>query len=153
MGVRKPSQFLRHLRSLALDLPDDLFRGIWSSRLPCHIKAVLSGQTEGDFDTAARCADSIIEAAPQPTLASVAPPTVNNDPRQYDEDLRRQVKALHAELDRVRSNFRASLSSFRNRRSDSKSPSRDVTPPSAGIIAGTEPGNKSVRSPAPTANR
>jgi hypothetical protein len=31
MGDRKPSQFLRQLRSL---VPDDFLRSIWSSRLP-----------------------------------------------------------------------------------------------------------------------
>jgi hypothetical protein len=63
MGDRKPSQFLRHLRSLAADMLDDLLRSIWSSQLPSHIRAVLAGQPEGDFDPAARCADRIIEAA------------------------------------------------------------------------------------------
>jgi hypothetical protein len=87
MGDRKPSQFLRHLRSLAPDMPDDLFRSIWSSRLPSHIRAVLAGQPEGDFETAARCADRIIEVALQPTLASVAPPPEINDSREYVEDL------------------------------------------------------------------
>jgi hypothetical protein len=107
MGDRKPSQFLRHLRSLAPDMPDDLLRSIWSSQLPTHIRAAFAGQPGGDFETAARCADRIVEAAPQPTLASVASPPENNDPREYVEDLRRQVKTLHAELDRVPSNSRA----------------------------------------------
>jgi hypothetical protein len=129
MGDRKPSQFLRRLRSLAQDMPDDLLRIIWSSRLPTHIRAVLAGQPEGDSETAARCADRIMEAAPQPTLASVAPPPDNNDLLEYVEDLRRQVKTLHAELDRLRSNSRASRSISRNRRSYRRSKSRDnVTP-------------------------
>jgi hypothetical protein len=34
MGDRKPSQFLRHLRSLAPDVPEDFLSTIWSSRLP-----------------------------------------------------------------------------------------------------------------------
>jgi hypothetical protein len=61
-------------------MPDDLLRSIWSSRLPSHIRAALAGQPEGDFDTAFRCEDRIIKAAPQPTLARVAPPHNNNDP-------------------------------------------------------------------------
>jgi hypothetical protein len=44
MGDRKPSQFLRHLRSLVPDMPGNLLRSIWSSRLPSHIRAVLAGQ-------------------------------------------------------------------------------------------------------------
>ena len=34
MGNRKPSQFLRHLRGLAPDVPDDFLRTIWTSCLP-----------------------------------------------------------------------------------------------------------------------
>jgi hypothetical protein len=70
--------------------------------------------------TAARCADCIIETAPQLTPASIVPPPENNDPRKYVEDLRHQVEALHAKLHRV-------LSNSRNCRSDSRSPSLDVT--------------------------
>jgi hypothetical protein len=61
LGDHKPSQFLRQLRSLIPDIPDNLLRSIWSSQLPSHIRAVLTGQPKGDFDTAARCADRIIE--------------------------------------------------------------------------------------------
>jgi hypothetical protein len=73
MGDRKPSQFLRHLRSLVPDLPDDFLRSIWSSRLPPNIQAILTGQPEGSLDSAARCADRNSEVAPQPTLASIGP--------------------------------------------------------------------------------
>jgi hypothetical protein len=87
MGDRKPSQFLRHLRSLAPDVPDNLLLSIWSSRLTSHIRAVLASQPEGDFETAARCADRIIKTSPQPTLASVGPPPENKVPGEYVEDL------------------------------------------------------------------
>jgi len=44
MGDRKPSQFLRHLKSLAPDIPDEFLRTIWASRLQ-HVQAILAGQT------------------------------------------------------------------------------------------------------------
>jgi hypothetical protein len=44
MGDRKPSQFLRHLRGLAPDLPEDFLYTIWSSRLPPNILTILAGQ-------------------------------------------------------------------------------------------------------------
>jgi hypothetical protein len=44
MGDRKPSQFLRHLRGLAPDVPYDFLYTIWSSRLPPNIEAILAGQ-------------------------------------------------------------------------------------------------------------
>jgi hypothetical protein len=76
MGDHKKSQFLRHFRGLAPDVPEDLYT-IWSSRLPPNIQAILPGQHECDLDAAARCADPISEVAPQPALASVCPPANN----------------------------------------------------------------------------
>jgi hypothetical protein len=46
MGNRKPLQFLRHLKGLAPDVPDDFLRTIWASRLPSRVQAILAGQTE-----------------------------------------------------------------------------------------------------------
>jgi hypothetical protein len=73
MGDRKPSQFLRHLKNLAPEVPDDLFRSIWSSRLPPHIQAILAGQSEDDLNSASKLADRISEVTPQPTTACIAP--------------------------------------------------------------------------------
>jgi hypothetical protein len=47
MGDRRPSQFLRHFRSLAPDVSDDFLHTIWSSRLPPNIQVILVGQPEG----------------------------------------------------------------------------------------------------------
>jgi hypothetical protein len=118
MGDRKPSQFLSHLRSLVPDMPDGFLRSIWSSRLTPNVQAILARQPEGDLNAAAHCADRIIEAAPQPTLASVASLPESNALLQRIEDLSRQVAALRAELTHLRS-------STRNRRSGRRSPSRD----------------------------
>jgi hypothetical protein len=49
MGGRKPSQFLRHLRSLAPDIPDNL-RILWTSRLPTNIRTILAGMPEVGLD-------------------------------------------------------------------------------------------------------
>jgi hypothetical protein len=49
VGDRKPSQFLRHLKSLA---PDDLLRSVCSSKLPNHIQTILAAQAEGNLDAA-----------------------------------------------------------------------------------------------------
>jgi hypothetical protein len=42
MGDRKQSQYLRHLRSLAPDVPDNLLRTIWTSQLPKDIQITLA---------------------------------------------------------------------------------------------------------------
>ena len=73
MGDRKPSQFLRHLKALAPDVPDYFLRTIWASRLPPHVQAILAGQTEGSMDSASQLADRICEVATQPVTASVTP--------------------------------------------------------------------------------
>jgi hypothetical protein len=53
MGDRKPSQFLRHLRSLAPDLPDYFLRTIWTSRLPTKAQATLACHPEVELEAAA----------------------------------------------------------------------------------------------------
>jgi hypothetical protein len=118
MGDRKPSQFLRHLKSLAPDMPDDFLRSVWSSRLPLNIQAFLAGQDEGSLDAAAR----ISEVAPQPALARVGPPTDNTALLQGMEDLSRKVAALSAEQERLCASFMGHRLSPRNPSSSSRDP-------------------------------
>jgi hypothetical protein len=95
MGDSKPSQFLRHLRSLAPEAPEDFLRTIWSSRLPPKVQAILAGQPEGN------------------TLL------------HRIEDLSRQVAAISAELAHLRAKSRNPRSCTRNRRSGGRPSSRD----------------------------
>jgi hypothetical protein len=53
LGDRKPSQFLRHLKSLAPDIPDDYLRILWTSRLPTDIRTILVGLPEVELESAA----------------------------------------------------------------------------------------------------
>jgi hypothetical protein len=102
MGDCKPSQFLRHLRSLA---PDDFLSIIWSSRLPPTIKAHLTCQPECGLEAAARCADRITEVAPQPALASVTSTDNRAALNQEIEDFSRHVASLSAERDHLRASL------------------------------------------------
>jgi hypothetical protein len=78
MGDRKPSQFLRRLRGLAPDVPEDFLCTIWSSRVPPNIQSTLAGQQECNLDAAARCADRISEVAPsRRSLALIHPQTTH----------------------------------------------------------------------------
>jgi hypothetical protein len=77
MSYRKPSQFLRHLKSLVPDLPEYFQRTIWTSRLPAKVQATLACHPEVEMDAAAECADRIIETVPPPALASIGQPTDN----------------------------------------------------------------------------
>jgi len=74
MGDRQPSQFLRHLKSLAPDVPDDFVKSIGSSRLPPNIQTIMAGQSEGNLDATSQLADRIAEVAPLPTTC-IHPPS------------------------------------------------------------------------------
>jgi hypothetical protein len=126
MGDGKLSQFRRYFRSFAPGMPDDFFRSIWSNQLPSNVKAMLTGQPEGDLDAA----DRIIEAAPQPALASVAPLPESNALLQRIKDLSRQVAAFTAELAHLRFSSRAHLcSSSRDPRTSSRNRCSGSRPP------------------------
>jgi hypothetical protein len=73
MGDWKPSQFLRHLRSLKPDIPDNYLRILWTSRLPTNVKVILAGMPEVGLDAAALCADRIIETVSPSTVAIISP--------------------------------------------------------------------------------
>jgi hypothetical protein len=122
MGDRKPSQFWRHLRGLAPDMPEDFLYTIWSSRLPANIQTILAGQQECSLDAAARCAERILEVASHLALASVGPPPNNTTLLQEIEDLFRQVAALSAEQDCLRIGFRDPPLSSRNPCSSTRDP-------------------------------
>jgi hypothetical protein len=71
MGDRKPSHFLRYLKSLAPDVSENVLRTIWTSRLPPNIQTFLAGQNETELNAAALCADRMSEVGAQPTLSSM----------------------------------------------------------------------------------
>jgi hypothetical protein len=128
MGDRKPSQFLRHLRSLA---PDYLLRTIWTSRLPWNVQTTLSAQHDTELDAA----DRITEAVYRPAIASSGKPTDNAELVKRIEVLPHRVEALSTERNRPSSRDRPcsprvshsprnSHSSSRNHRHYNKLPTR-----------------------------
>jgi len=149
MGDRKPSQFLRHLKSLAPDVPDDFLRSIWSSRLPPHIQTILAGQAEGNLDAASQLADRIAEVAPLPITASVAQTPDSASLLQKIEDLSRQVAALSSGRTQHRSHSKV-------RRKENNAPSSAHGPADRGYCwyqghSGTK--REGAHHRAPTASR
>lgn len=124
LGDRKPSQFLRHLKSLAGDkTPEDFLKTIWISRLPSSIQTVLAGNpTSTSLDVLADLADRIQEIAP-PQVASTSASTP--DPLQA---MAREIAELRKEMQALRSQparaYRRSPSSSRSQRNRSSSASR-----------------------------
>lgn len=80
LGDRKPSQFLRHLRSLAGNtLTDDkIIRQLWLRRLPQQFQAILAAQADMALDKVAELADKISELAPAPVMVCSAETPTNN---------------------------------------------------------------------------
>lgn len=73
LGDRMPSQFLRHLGSLAgTTVPDNLLRAIWTDRLTRTLQAILAGQTDQPLEKIADLADRVHEATGN-QVASVSP--------------------------------------------------------------------------------
>lgn len=67
LGDRKPTQFLRHLRTLAGGgVADEFLRSLWSSRLPTHVQAIIASQTGTTLNDVAELADKIMEVASSP---------------------------------------------------------------------------------------
>lgn len=103
LGDRKPSQFLRHLQSLAsTNIPDDFLRTIWISRLPHGIQTVLAGQPACSLlEDLADLADRVNDlASSSPKVAAVdspVPGSVVNDLAMEVAELRKQLQHLTVE--------------------------------------------------------
>lgn len=74
LGNRKPSQFLRHLQSLAgTTVPDDFIRSIWCSRLPANLQTLIASQPTSTLEATADLADRVHDiVAPSLQVASTS---------------------------------------------------------------------------------
>ncbi len=78
MGDRKPSQFLRHLQSLAdTSIPETLLKTLWMGRLPKSIQVALAIVKDCKLEDLAAHADNIADAS-GPMLPQIAESTVSN---------------------------------------------------------------------------
>ncbi|XP_071449484.1 uncharacterized protein [Hetaerina americana] len=88
LGDRKPSQFLRHLRTLAgVAVPDDFLKTLWMNRLPSHTQSILASQDSLELESLSKLADKVHEVPCPPQVARVTP-------HSEVEELRRQIAAL-----------------------------------------------------------
>lgn len=136
LGDRRPSQFLRHLQSLAgPSVPEEFLVTIWSGRLPANIQTVIASQVDLPLEKLADLADKVHEIAPStPQVASTSRATTSSpaSSSQYD-DLTRQVCELTRQVAKLAeqvANGERSRSKSRNRRDNrSRSRSRPRQPP------------------------
>ena len=97
-GDRRPTQFLRHLRTLAgPSVPSDFLRNWWTNRLPPNIQAIIATQAKVALDYVAQLADKTAEVTPPPCVARVSSSCVdNNTLTTRTDELARQVAAPSA---------------------------------------------------------
>jgi hypothetical protein len=128
MCDRKPSQFLRHLRSLAPDMPDYLLRILWTSRLPANIQTTLADMSEVGLEAQILSADRITEAVSPSTIASIRQRPDNTEFLQCIGHLSCQLVNLTAERERNLLNSKERQFNFSDRRSYLRSSSSRRSP-------------------------
>lgn len=97
MGDRKPSQFLRHLRSLGgKNVTDEFIRSIWIDRLPTPLQPIIaSRQSESGLDDIADLADRIFDVS-HPTTHSVASTSTGSIEvmfKNFEKNITSRIKA------------------------------------------------------------
>jgi len=133
LGDRKPSQFLRHLSTLAgSTVTGELLRTLWLGRLPSSMQAILATRTDDRLEDIAEQADRIHEvnqskALVLATTASTTKPMQNTWEQQI-EKLTKQVAALTTKINkemRSRSRSRGQFKRQQRQRSLSKKPKQE----------------------------
>ncbi|XP_076245415.1 uncharacterized protein LOC143185962 [Calliopsis andreniformis] len=96
VGNRTPSQFLRHMRSLAgTTVSDEFLRTLWASRLPNITRAIVTAQADLPFDKLAEIADQIhAEGGGHSQVASVSTDRVTEMLLQRLEGLELKIAEL-----------------------------------------------------------
>ena len=73
MGDWRPTQFLRHIRTLASpSFPSDFLRTLWTNSLPPNIQAIIATQVQVTVNDVAQLADKISDVTPPPSVARLS---------------------------------------------------------------------------------
>jgi len=125
LGDRKPSQFLRHLSTLAgTTVSGELLRTLWLGRLPPQMQTILATRADDDLTNVAEQADRIYEVSNKSLVLATTSQTTATHATSSVEELSKQVAALTAQMTKLmkKSNFRdRSRSRSRNRFQHKKS--------------------------------
>ena len=106
IAKRKPSLFLRYLKSLAPHVSDNVIRSVWTSRLPQNVQSFLGSQNKSNLEATTLCVDRVSEVEIQPALASVGQPMDNAALWQEIAYLSCHVAALSAAQDHLHAHFK-----------------------------------------------
>lgn len=110
LGDRKPSQFLRHLRTLAgTTLPDELLRTLWLGRLPTNMQAILATRTSDKLEDVAEQADRIHEIGGKSLVLATSTTTGKAPATTMEaqmETLCKQVAALTTQMETMQKDWK-----------------------------------------------
>ncbi|KMQ86203.1 hypothetical protein RF55_14884 [Lasius niger] len=139
LGDRKPSQFLRHLGTLAgSTVSSDLLRTLWLGRLPPHMQTILATRTRNKLSDVAEQADRIHEinnnnrALVLATSIQPTPSTSQSTWEQQIEALTKQVAALTTQITKMTKQSNKERGR-RRERSHSRNRARSQTPKQDGV--------------------
>lgn len=71
LGDRRPSQMLRHMRSLDAEIPDDIIKTVWIEHLPEMVRPTIATQLTLPMDQLGQMADNVLEIVGGPRLAAI----------------------------------------------------------------------------------
>ncbi|XP_018376004.1 PREDICTED: uncharacterized protein LOC108769483 [Trachymyrmex cornetzi] len=104
MGDRKPSQFLRHLATLAgIAVSEKLLRTLWLRRLPAQTQAILATRGEDNLNSVAEQADRIHEVSGKTMVQATSGPQSTSPAANTLEELQRQIAALTTKVEKMTS--------------------------------------------------
>jgi hypothetical protein len=128
MGDRRPTQFLRHLRTLVgPSMPPDYLRTLWTNRVPPNFQTITATQAQVALDDVTQLVDKIAEVTPPPCVARIASPDSDfSTLMDRIDELARKVSALYASHSRPRSSSQTRQKARRPSRSAARSPAPDI---------------------------
>ncbi|XP_076239971.1 uncharacterized protein LOC143182668 [Calliopsis andreniformis] len=123
IGDRTPSQFLRHMKSLAgTTVSEDFLRTLWSSRLPEMTRAIVTAQPDLPLNKLAEIADQIQQNSARTQVATVS----SND---MTEVLLKRLESLELRIaEMTRSRSRGRYGGRQKSRSRGRSNGRNKSP-------------------------
>ncbi|XP_011687462.1 PREDICTED: uncharacterized protein LOC105449777 [Wasmannia auropunctata] len=115
IGDRKPSQFLRHLQTLAgAVVSDQLLRTLWLGRLPTQMQVILATRSEDRLEDVAEQADKIHEVSGKAVVAAASTSTATKSLEMQVQELAKQIAALTTKFSKKK-RWERSRSRSRNR--------------------------------------
>lgn len=134
LGDKRPSSLLREMRRLAGEnVPDDMLSTIWMSRMPNHVRGILSANLNIDLVTLSEIADKIMDNMSATTSNQVFAANVDECQNNLTLDQRlTEVEATLANLTTMVQSLKADRNRSRGK-SRTRSFSRDRKASSKGV--------------------